>query len=443
MRYVTRTKDEEIRAFIEDPRPHKPVLLVEGARQVGKTCLVMHALAQIKRRSLCLNLERDTLFRAEVDACSEFREFEGLLGDRYGFDAGSDTILFFDEAQESKRLGGFVRFMKEDWERATVILSGSTLRRLFRSDTRYPVGRVQRLMVTPFSFTEFLSAAGKRQMLEAVRARPEDISLNRHQRLLELYDRFLETGGLPEVVMAGLRDEDHEKVRAQIIADYQADFIRLFGEEAIHIVDACFRSVANFVGNVSKNTSVIPNPGTHVNAKINEVFSRLESWHLILRSDQRGPSPEGGHKYLPKRYLFDTGILRHVRESAVPAISVLTSAHAAVRTILGGVIENQTAIDLARHCDELTGWKKAPSGGEIDFILRLSEGSAVPVECKASLTVNRRHMRGVLDYLRLLSLRTGVVVSLAPHAVTPFEDGRRIINIPAYLVERLPDLVSG
>ncbi|MBC8443269.1 ATP-binding protein [PVC group bacterium] len=104
------------------------------------------------------------------------------------------------------------------------------------------------------------------------------------------------------------------------------------------------------------------------------------------------------------------------------------------------MIENQTAVELARHCNELTGWKKAPSGGEIDFILRLSDGLAIPVECKASLTINRRHMRGVLDYLSLLSLRTGVVVSLAPHAVTPFEDGRRVINIPAYLVERLPDL---
>jgi len=107
------------------------------------------------------------------------------------------------------------------------------------------------------------------------------------------------------------------------------------------------------------------------------------------------------------------------------------------------VIENQTAIDLARHCDELPGWKKAPSGGEIDSILRLSDGRAIPVECKASLTVNKRHMRGVLDYLRLLSLRTGVVVSLAPHAVTSLEDGRQIINIPAYLVERFPDLASG
>jgi hypothetical protein len=75
-----------------------------------------------------------------VDACQEFREFEQLLRDRLGFDGTAQHVLFFDEAQESRRLGQFVRFMKEDWPHATVILSGSTLSRLFRDDTRYPVG---------------------------------------------------------------------------------------------------------------------------------------------------------------------------------------------------------------------------------------------------------------------------------------------------------------
>ena len=134
--------------------------------------------------------------------------------------------------------------------------------------------------------------------------------------------------------------------------------------------------------------------------------------------------------------------MKTVRESAVPPISVTLSGSAAIRTILGGVIENQTAIELAKFCDGLTGWKKAPSGGEIDFILPLSGVGLIPVECKASLAINRRHMRGVLEYLRLFSQRTGVVVSLAPYSVTPIADGRRIVNVPAYLVERLPQFAA-
>ena len=147
-------------SFIERPDVHKPVLLVEGARQVGKTTLVSEALKN-KPRSVVLNLERDALARSSIDACRQFSDFEELLEDEYGYTGRDGRVLFFDEAQESIRLGGFVRVMKEEWSRATVVLSGSTLTRLFRDDTRYPVGRVERLIVRPFSFSEFLSAIDK------------------------------------------------------------------------------------------------------------------------------------------------------------------------------------------------------------------------------------------------------------------------------------------
>ena len=439
--YIPRLRDRELDEFIAQETPHKDVLLMEGARQVGKTSLVNQAVARSSRESTSLNLERDAVMRAAIDRCAEWGEFEQLLEDRCGFDGDAGHLLFIDEAQESLKLGGFVRFMKEEWPRATVILSGSTLRRLFRGNVRYPVGRVRQLTLGPFSFTEFLSAMGEDRLRDRLFAENPDLSEQRHQRLLELFDTFLATGGLPEVLLAQARGEDFRAVRESIIAGYEQDFIRLFGEEAIHMVNACFSSVANFVGGVSKNTSVIPNPGSTINAMINETFARLESWRLILRSDQRGPSPEAGQHFLPKRYLFDTGVLRHLRESSVPSISVLHTLNAAARTPLGGVLENQVAIELARTRDRLTGWKKTPSGGEIDFVVKIG-GSAIPVECKASLTINRRHMKGLFSYLSALDQPTGVIVSFAPWSSTTSGSGHRVVNIPAYLLERLGDTIG-
>ena len=97
------------------------MLLVEGARQVGKSSLVEHALSKSSRKSYKLNLERDSRFCSMVDGCREFSEFEQLLRDRIGFACDTGEVLFIDEAQESRRLGGFVRFMKEEWARASVI----------------------------------------------------------------------------------------------------------------------------------------------------------------------------------------------------------------------------------------------------------------------------------------------------------------------------------
>jgi uncharacterized protein len=249
IQYVERTVDGGLASFIGDDARHKPVLLVEGARQVGKTRSVLHALERAGRDSVRLNLERDALARSEIDACREFAEFSELMADRHGFQGESGGILFIDEAQESQRLGGFVRFMKEEWERATVILSGSTLRRIFREDTRYPVGRVRRLVLFPFSFSEFLVAMGKPELAQVIReADPIRISAGRHDRLLQLYDAFLETGGLPEVVLARACDDDWSGLRARLVADYEQDSLRLFGEKVLPVVQSCLRSVANFVG---------------------------------------------------------------------------------------------------------------------------------------------------------------------------------------------------
>lgn len=431
--YTLRREDRILERFILDDNVHKPVLLVEGARQVGKTWLVENALRHTGKPTFEVNLERDSLLRAEIDDCRDFQEFQDLLEDRLGFTGGSHSILFIDEAQESRHLGRYVRFMKEAWEKSTTILSGSTLTRLFRNDTRYPVGRVQKLVLWPFSFAEFLRTGDKDYLARVILKSPSEVSGKRHQTLLSFYDRYLEVGGLPMVVRAYFNGEDYRKVRAQIISDYEQDFIRIFGEELIHIARGCLRSVANFAGGVSKNTTVIPSPTTPLNARINEIFARLEGWHLIIRSEQNGPSPEGSYGYLPKRYLFDTGVLRHLRESAVPSISVLNTVSMAARTPLGGVLENQVAVDLIRSVGVLSGWKRSSAGTEIDFVVKRGNAS-VPIECKAALSVNRRHLKGVLDYLNLYSVPKGYTVSFAPRASIEVEH-RTIENVPAYLVE--------
>jgi len=432
--YVPRRKDQDILKFITGACEHKNVLLVEGARQVGKTALIANAIAHSTKRNHCVNLEKDALLRSLIDECTSFEAFTRLMRDRLDFYPDADSILFIDEAQESLTLGRFVRFMKEDWPRATVILSGSTLRRLFRKDVRYPVGRVTTLVLGPFSFSEYLTALGKKALADDVIAPDRQFDPHQHTLLLDLFDRFLELGGLPSVVLADA--DEFLAVRAQIIADYERDFIRLFGEELLPVVKSCFRSVANFVGAPSKNASVLPRPSSSMNEKINEVFSRLENWHLLILAEQRGPGPEGSHKYLPKRYIFDTGVLRHFREAAVPSIKLAGSLSAGARTPLGGIIENQVGIELSRAGLPIYGWKKSSSGVEIDFVQQGQERN-VSIECKSALSVNLKHARGLCEYMRIYDQDVGVIVSLAPQCILDLSGGGRILNVPVYLVERV------
>lgn len=439
--YTPREAEQAVKGFLAAKESFKRVLLVEGARQVGKSRLIEHALAAFKRHKIAINLERDRKMLMRIDACEDFDDYTALLKDRTGFDPDGDHALFIDEAQESRKLGGFVRFMKESWPRASVILSGSSMSRLFRDNTRYPVGRVKRIVLHPYSFHEFLIAMNEKGLATALRndARASFTGA-RHERLLELYNAFLKSGGLPAVVTALREDRDINEELEQIEADYLEDFIRIFGEADADVARACMKSVANFAGSVSKNTSVVPSPGTRLNLRIQEIFSRLEAWHMILKSEQKGPKVEAGHAYLPKRYLFDTGMLRRLRESAVPEIHLLNSIDALSRQPLGGVLENQVAIDLSRAGLDLRGWKKTPSGGEIDFIVKAGN-KAIPLEVKSTLSIDGKQHRGLFDYLGMYNLTVGVVASPCPYAEIDHGE-RRIIRLPLYLMHRLKEVAG-
>lgn len=440
MLYVQRVQEAALEALLRGTGSHHDVLLIEGVRQVGKTTLVDRLLSRLACRTLAVNLERDSLLRARIDETRDFAEFEELLRDELRFDPGEDGVLFIDEAQESLRLGAYVRFMKESWRSARVVLSGSTLSRIFREDVRYPVGRVRRLVVRPFTFSEFLVAGGEGPLAAELRAASGPVSPTRHDRLLERLDRYLLVGGLPDVVLRSVSGGDFARRQAEIVADYEQDFIRLFGEDVLSIARGCLRSVTNFVGGASKNSTVVPQITNRINDEVRRVFGRLEAWRLVLHSEQRGPSPEASHRYLPKRYLFDTGVLRHLREKAAPSIQVARTLNAAERRPLGGVVENQVAIELADRFGELAGWKRSSAGVEIDFVCRVDD-RIVPVECKAVLAVKQTHTRGLIEYLHQYGEPLGVLISFAPLGVVQTSGQARILNVPLYLAERLPELI--
>jgi predicted AAA+ superfamily ATPase len=86
--YIPRLLERDIEQFIRSKKPHKEVLLVEGARQVGKTFLVEHILQKVSNQSFVVNFEREARMRSLIDECVDFQEFEELLKDRLGFGCG-------------------------------------------------------------------------------------------------------------------------------------------------------------------------------------------------------------------------------------------------------------------------------------------------------------------------------------------------------------------
>ena len=436
---IQRDLEKRLIAHIAHRVEHPNVALLEGARQVGKTTLVEAIRPKLDREILYLNLEEDSRAVYDLNSCEDFAEFETYLATVYQFKGDGQRVLCIDEAQESSVLGGFVRFMKEKWQHTPVILTGSSMTRIFGPETRFPVGRVTRFLLQPFSFREFLRC-GKEEELLAF----EDlfqIPLFLHERLLKYVQSYLNVGGLPAVASSFFDQMDWRQLRRDLYLDYRSDFARIFSATEASLFDQCLRGVASNLGSPSKYAQMVRTTSA-LYRRVPDFLELLESWKLIYKSNIQGTRPEQ-QGFSPKRYLYDPGLANDLRLTALPRIDILSSLDAAHRTPLGGIIENMLATELVALGQDLTGWKKGVNSSEVDFIFRTALGDTIPIECKASLVTRPRDTGGLSEYAARHGSNLGVLVNFDMPGKLTTSKGLNVIHIPVYLIDRLAEIIEG
>ncbi|MBF0106309.1 MAG: ATP-binding protein [Deltaproteobacteria bacterium] len=443
---IKRELSKTIVKYIELNKGHKNVLIIDGVRQTGKTTIVQSALIGHKAPFLEINLEKQKSVRALIDQTSQFSEFEFLLKRDFGFEPSKGTILFIDEANESLKLGQYVRQMKEDWRDQTVILTGSMMQRLFRDpEMRIPVGRFETLTVQPFSFSEFLLANEKTSSsiqkygLHDLVNNPDavkKISTQDHQVLLSLMDHYLTCGGLPEIVLKYLDSSGEVQIKnlhVEYLETLKDDFLKLFSVEYANLFDRAIYSVSNLLAQPYKKTAMIQNN----NKLADNILSVFEKWKVIIKVEQRTHKPTASNSFYPKRYLFDNGISKTKREMGLPPIQLLHTLNSAQREPLGGLIEQMVCHELFLVFRDLCGFRE--KNYEIDFVTKTRE-QVIPIECKASLKPNQNQYRGLDLYNRDYKNKKAVLVSLAPYSDVT-RDGYTILHVPAYALGCLNHLI--
>lgn len=396
----SRLKSNQLIDFIEYKSKDKPVLILSGARQVGKTTLIKQVTEG--RSVLFLNLEEHPSVAASIDACAEFDEFADYLREEFQFDPDTQ-ILVIDEAQTSRKLGSFVRFMKENWKNATVILTGSVISELHGDEHREPVGRESYLELWPMMFTEFLRAVDKASLARALEKFElgDVISTGVHQRLMAEMDNYIRVGGLPEVVKYYIEGRDWQRLRRDIFKTYENDFARYFSLDDVNLFSRCLDAVAVNVGSPSKDTQAVrlDAPGYK---KVSGIFSRLEKWKLIIKCEQLRAEP-AQNKSQPKRYLYDVGVLVDLRLKGLQTLSLSDLSHPVLRTPLGGIIENHLALSLRDQFSEVCGFKLSTQS-EIDFVVKHND-IVYPIECKIANRFKANHLSAITTYLARYSTR--------------------------------------
>lgn len=209
-------------------RKNRKPLIIEGARQVGKTWLMKEFGRQEYTNTVYINFDSNSrmaeLFSADLDITRILRGIEIYTGKKIN---SEDTLIIFDEVQEVPKALSSLKYFYEDAPEYHVICAGSLLGIALHGGTSFPVGKVEFMKLFPMSFREFLTATGKEQYVELLEQKDYQMISSFKQIYIDALKEYYYVGGMPEAVSSYSQVHDLEDVRNiqnMILAAYEQDF---------------------------------------------------------------------------------------------------------------------------------------------------------------------------------------------------------------------------
>ena len=368
------------------------ILLIDGARQVGKTYIVRYIGKKLFANFIEINMVEDALndrLFAQIKTVEDFYlQVSMLAGDKMG--KRDDTLIFIDEIQAYPHLLTLLKFLAQD-NKFSFIASGSLLGVTLAQTTSIPMGSIRKVRMFPLDFEEFLYANDMNEFaISAMRKKFEDLeSLDEstHNKMLDLFRKYLLVGGLPDAVNTYLDEHNIQSVREiqSEIHDYYAADASKYDEERKLKIRRIYDMIPSNMENKKKRVVAkeIENKKGRTFDDYNDEFDYLISAGIALGvraiSNPVFPLIESSGKNLLKLYLNDAGIL-----SSILYGNNIRAILDDVRSInLGAVYETVVASELIAHGYKLFYYDKR-SKGEVDYLIDDYESlSVVPIEVKS------------------------------------------------------------
>ena len=385
-RKISRLIADHLRA--QDPR----ILLVDGARQVGKTYIIRYVGKQLFENFIEVNMVEDSLGErlfAQTRSVEDFYlQLSMLHGDK--MKEKQNTLVFLDEIQEYPQLLTLLKFLAQDG-RFTYIASGSLLGVTLAQTTSIPMGSIRKVRMYPLDLEEFLLANGLnetaiatlRTKFQARQALDEAM----HNKMMDLFRKYLLVGGLPDAVNAFLETRNIQRVREvqREIHDYYAADASKYDAGRKLKIRRIYDLIPSNMENKKKRVVAqqIENKRGKTFGDYQDEFEYLISAGIALNvqavSNPHFPLAETEGKNLLKLYLNDVGIL-----SALLYGNNIRAILEDVRSInLGSVYETVVASELAAHGYKLFYYDNRTKG-EVDYLIDdYNSLSVVPIEVKS------------------------------------------------------------
>ena len=367
-------------------------LIVNGARQVGKTYIINEFGNTEFINPVYINLETNpairTLFEGNIEPSILIRGLEAYTDRRI---IAGETLLFFDEIQSCERALTALKYFCEQAPQYHVISAGSLLGvTVNREKYSFPVGKVDELNMYPFDFEEFLWAMRKEQLAAIIRTHYmnfEPLPESLHKLALDLYNQYCIVGGMPEVIADFLKNGSFltlKNQQAKILNEYIADMSKYADAATSVKIKACYESIPAQLAkeNHKFQYKVVKNGGTATIFGVAIDWLQQAGIALKCQKIEHGYIPIKAYQYFPdfKLYMSDVGMLTML--SGFPSQMILHSIETN-NTFMGAITENYVAQAFTANAIPLHYWKSDETA-EIDFVFQ-DQTDVIPVEVKKGL----------------------------------------------------------
>jgi len=379
--------------FLEDWKssPHRKPLVVQGARQVGKTYSILAFGRTYYDNVAYFNFERNAKLKETFDEDISPAYLIPLLSHICGQTIVRErTLIVFDEVQICERALSSLKYFCEEAPEYHIIAAGSLLGvAVNRKEFSFPVGKVDMKTMYPMDMEEFLIAMGQ----EAIARKTQEcfdsdtpMPSALHDSAMLYYRQYLVVGGMPECVMQFAQTNDYLLVRniqATILANYLDDMSKYNQQNEIKKTRLTYN---NITVQLSKKNTRFQYKLIKKGGRAAEFENALEWLALsgiisqVYRVEHpRKPLDDNKDIDAFKIYVSDLGLLCAKKELAVQDVLYMSDELAYFK---GGMAENYVNVHLTMNGYTPYYWE-SDRGAEVDFVIQ-REGKVVPVEVKSA-----------------------------------------------------------
>jgi predicted AAA+ superfamily ATPase len=375
-------------------------LIIQGARQVGKTWLMKEFGKQEFEQVVYLNFESSSrlsqLFAVDFNieriiTIVEIETNQKIIAET--------TLLIFDEIQEVEKGLTALKYFQEQAPQYYIIAAGSLLGVSLQKNNSFPVGKVDFLKLYPLSFMEFIGNIGEQRLAEQIQNKNWDVIHIFHEKLVELLRLYYFIGGMPEVVSNYLENKDLIAVRSlqqKIIIGYENDFAKYAPNEIVPKIKLVWNSL---ISQLAKENRKFIYGQIKKGARAKD-FEMAINWlvdaGLVLKVNriEKPIMPLNAYADFDafKLFLIDIGLLNAIGNLDQKILLEKNS----ILTEYKGALTEQFVCQQLKIKTDIYYWVAPNATAEIDFIVQY-QNEIIPIEVKAEENLKSKSLKVFVD----------------------------------------------